>query len=301
MSKYFVIILYVIFAANLLFADRVINRIIAVVNGEVITSYDLKKEMKNFSLYAQNPASVSDPKFFLQKLIDEILLKEEAERLKITVSDKEVEKRIDAIKKQQNLSDDKFKKLLEVNGITLEELKDRIRTNIKITRLLKLMVYDKVIVTPDEIKQYYIAHKNQYNPSKKIALKIIIMKDKDKLFRLKKRIIAGDISFENAAKKFSIGPGASRGGELGVISWDDLKDEFKENLKDLKEGDISPVFELNGVYAILFVEKILAPQHISLDKVKDQIRNILYQRKVGKMFEKYITGLRKKAVVELKI
>ena len=254
LTLFLIFVLVFMLLTKLIYADKVINRIIAVVNGEIITSYDLDKEVKNFRFYSEQSSQTYkqiDPRFLLQKLIDEILLKEEANRLKINVSDEEVNKRIELIKQRQNLSDEEFKKLLEKNNMTLDELRDKIRTSIKISRLLNLMVYDKIIITSDEIKQYYESHKELYNTSKKVRLKIIVTDDKNKLMDLRDKIERGLISFEDAAKKCSIGPGSEEGGDLGMLKWDDLRPEFKKNLKGLKEKEISNVFSVDGQYVIL--------------------------------------------------
>ncbi len=284
-------------------AEKVINRIVAVVNGEIITSYDLKKEMKSFQLYSQSDSQFVniDPRMFLQKLIDEILLKEEAERLKIKVSDEEVNKKIELIKEQQNLTEEEFRKFLKMNHMTLNELKEKIKTNIMIRRLLDIMVYDKIIVTPKEIKEYYEVHKDLYNSPKKVRLRIIVLKDKDKLEKIREKIEKGLISFEQAAQKYSIGPGADQGGDLGVIKWDDLRPEFRENLEGLKEGEMTKVFSLGGQYMILLVEKIYPESHKSLKEVEGEIKRKIYEIKAEKMLERYLTKLRKKAIMEIKI
>ncbi len=307
LKKFKVVFFFVLFLLLISFnsrAEKVINRIVAVVNGEIITSYDLKKEMRSFQLYSQSDSKFVnniDPRMFLQKLIDEILLKEEAERLKIKVSDEEVNKRIELIKEQQNLTEEEFRKFLKMNHMTLSELKEKIRTSMMITRLLNIMVYDKVIVTPKEIREYYEIYKNLYNSPKKVKLRIIVLKDRDRLEKIREKIKKGLISFDQAAREFSIGPGADQGGELGVIKWDDLRPEFRENLKGLKEGDITKVFSIGGQYMILLVEKIYPGTHKSLKEVEEEIKRKIYEKKAEEMLKRYLAKLRKKAIMEIKI
>jgi peptidyl-prolyl cis-trans isomerase SurA len=287
---------------------KIVNRIVAVVNGEVITLHELQQRV-NSNLPGQdnnlrNADQAREDRMrqrVLQSMINDQLLEQEAERLELEVSDVEVEQQVKQIRQKRDLSKQKFRDLLQKNGLTLQEYKQRLREEIKKSRLLNSMVRQKVVVSQEEIESYYRKHKDEYRTPKCYHLRLILMQDRDELSRVRSRIDSGQLGFAEAAKKYSRGPGAPDGGDLGMCPHKDLRSEWKQAVQDLQAGEMSEIFSLQGHYALLYVESTQSGGVTPLSKVRDKIREKLYQEKLQARFKDYIDQLRSKAVVDVRL
>jgi peptidyl-prolyl cis-trans isomerase SurA len=234
-------------------------------------------------------------------MVNDLLLKQEAERFEISVSDVEVENRIDQIRQQRDLSQEDFEKLLDRQGMTLVEYKDRIREDIKKNRVLSSMVRQKVVVTEQEMQEYYQNNLDAYTKPKSVHLRLLLLQDRRELRTLRDRIRSGELSFPQAAREHSQGPGADQGGDLGRMDWADLAKNWKEALKNVTAHETSDIFPLQGQFALLYVEKIHSGGTRPLEEVRDQIRDRIYARKLEDRYQEYIQSLRSKAVVDVRL
>lgn len=286
---------------------KTVNRIVAVVNGEIITMYDLQKEMGNPLLQRQNQqlqsrqGSAAQKKKVLTSMVNHELFEQEAKRLEITVSDVEVENQIDQIMKERDLSKQELEESLEQSGMTMKGFKEKLRQDIKINRLLSSMVRQKVVVSDEEIKAFYEKHKEQYVTPKRLHIRIILHSSQQKLRALKQRIEQGEISFAEAARKHSRGPGAEQGGDLGLVNWKDLGSTWKEQIEPLNPGDLSRVFSTQGNAALLKLESLQSSSSQQLSKVRDEIRQKIFSKKLKQRYQEYVQELRSKAVVEVRL
>ena len=283
-----------------------VDRIVAVVNGDIITLYELNQEVQS-ALATMEADSINQAQIesirpkVLQSMVNDILLKQEAERFEISVSDTEVDNRIDQVRQQRNLSQEDFQRLLDKQGMTLTEYKERIREEIKKNRVLSSMVRQKVVVTEKEMQDYYQANQSSFTESKRVHLRLMLVEDKQQLMDLRQRIRAGDISFPQAAQEYSKGPGADQGGDLGRMKWKDLRQNWKEALRNVGPGEMSGIFSLQGQYALLYVQDMTSGVSRSLDEVRDQIRDTIYAQKLEDRYQEYMQSLRAKAVVDVRL
>jgi len=287
-------------------AATMVDRIVAVVNGEIITLYELNQEVQS-TLATMKSDSISQEQVegirsrVLQSMVNDVLLKQEAERFEISVSDVEVENRIDQIRQQRNLSQEEFEKLLDRQGMMLAEYKDRISEDIKKNRVLSSMVRQKVVVTEQEMQEYYQNHLDSYTKPRSVHLRLLLLQDRQKLLALRDRIRSGEMTFSQAASEHSQGPGADQGGDLGRMDWADLAKNWKEALKDISADEMSDIFPLQGHFALLYVEKIFSGGTRPLEEVRDQIRDRIYARKLEDRYQEYIQSLRSKAVLDVRL
>ena len=289
--------------------EEIIDRIVAIVNGEVITLFELNEQVKPYLERfkgkelgtAEKKAIWELKKQVLDQMINDILLRQEAEKYKIEVSDMEIENFIRQFKQRNNLTEEQFLNQLKLQGLTREDYKREIRNNILKHRLIAAMVKRKVVVTQEEIEKYYQEHKQDFTKEKKVYLKLILVPTREEAKQIRDKIVSGKMSFEEAARKFSRGPGAKSGGDIGLIDWKNLAKEWKRAIKDLKEGEISVVFSLNNHGAILKVEKLQSGEPKPLKEVEDEIRNIIYQPRLEQRFKEYMRTLREKAIIDVRL
>lgn len=315
-------------------ATEVLDRIVAVVNGEMITLSELNKNLELVLANKEISGGVDSQdadvqqmrRQVLNKMINDILLEKEAERYQIEVSDNDVQDYLDRFMQQNNLSTQEFVGYLNQQGMTLEEYKSTIKKNLVRDRLITAMVRRKVLVTDEEIQQYYDAHKYELASGVTATLgaepggqqlSLIVFDDAKKAQAVRQQILGGDISFEQAARQNSVGPAADQGGDLGRINIPDLVPEMQAVARNLPAGQVSEPFTLSGKTAIIKLTSVsdagsssqatgqaagqAAGQAPPLDQVRDQIRAILEEPKMEEVFSEYTQRLRDKAVIDIKL
>ena len=218
-------------AASLLSAQPVfavpVSRIAAVVNGDMITVRELDKALQSELIAqkldpAKNPQMAAEVrKAVLDKMINDKILLQEAEKEKIDVSDADVDSALDRIIKDSQLSRDVFFKQLEKEGVTEKVFRDRLYVQLVSQRLMSRNVVSKVVVTEDEINDYY--RKNMAGVASgraRVAMLIYpVDVDADKWAA---DIASGKVSFRDAVRAVSIGPNPQDGGDLGFMNLSDM-------------------------------------------------------------------------------
>lgn len=297
-----------------------INRTVAVVNGEMITSYDLSTaaapEMLRAKLDPKKPANREAieqlERKVLESMINDIVVVQEAERLKVSVSDGEVDAELGRFRTASKLDEESFKKELARQGYTPETFKAQVRRNLLKSRLLSTMVGRKVVVTKDEIAQYYAANKGSIpvagsgGEGGSVRIAVIVYPPNANAASWAGRIRSGKVTFEQAAREVSIGPNPDKGGDLGTMNVSDLAPALLEHLAGLKEGQVSSLFTLEGVQAqVRLIAKGASEQAYSsddsLEALTPQIERILREPKLQERYAEYMDQLRKRAVVDIRL
>ncbi|MCF8038202.1 MAG: SurA N-terminal domain-containing protein [Desulfohalobiaceae bacterium] len=286
----------------------IVDRIVAVVNGEIITQVEFEEYLKLYGRFnagdEQDLETAENDKLrrrVMDQMINELLVVQEADRFEMQVSDADVEAYIQRYKKDKQLSDSEFLEELQQQGIDPQEFKSQITRDIKKNRVINSMIRQKVVVTEDELREFYEKHKDRFKKPRQVHLRLLVVKDRKLLVRLRQAIVNDSLSFAQAARKHSTGPGAEQGGDMGVLNWKDLGSGWKEVLSGLEEKEVSEIFDLRGQYAILYPETITQGGTASFEQVKDSLRETVYSQKLNTRFQEYISGLRDKAVLDIKL
>ena len=286
----------------------VVDRILAVVNGEVITQYEFEEYLKLSSRFNKDiPSSLDmmdNEELMLQildQMINEILVEQEAQRFEIEVGALEIEDYIQRYKENNDLDDTAFRKQLKQQNLTLEDFKEKISRDIKKNQVINSMIRQKVVVTEEEEREYYQSHQEQFKQPGQVHLRLLVVSSRELLKELRQKIVNGSVSFAEAAREHSIGPGAEQGGDMGVLEWDDLGQVWKQALSGLEAQQTSRIFELRGHFALLYPESITEANTVPFPQAQEAIRKRLYAQKLNNRFREYITQLRAKAVLDIKL
>lgn len=164
------------------------------------------------------------------------------------------------------------------------------KSNLLISEMLERKFSGKIIVTEAEIKDYYSTNVDDFTTETVEASHILVKTREDAEEVL--ALINRGRNFNDLATEYSFGPGAEKGGFLGVITRGQMMPEFEEALFSLEdEGDISPIIETEFGYHIIRLDK---PKTITVkpyDEVKETIREILSDQKEKELFESFIRDL----------
>jgi len=296
---------------------EIYNRVVAIVNADVVTLYELNTrmaEMTGTTLEALKRKSESQyletRKKILEMLIEEKIAREKIKELKIKVPQKEVDATIERVKADNDLTQEGLVAALKEQGQSYDQYRKMLKKELERRRLVNYEVTSKIIIREEEIKEYYEAHQAEFSTKGKVHLAMIFLKQEDPADREESRALkveAGKIiekikageDFGKLARQFSNGPGAKEGGDLGVFKISELNPEMVATIKDLSSGEVGvPIVGPNGIQIIKVVEKDKGGEK-SFDQVKNSIRSTLYRKKVDQAYSAWIKNLREKAYVKI--
>ncbi len=282
-------------------AAQMVDRIVAVVNGEIITFQDLQRQIRLITGQTPDPATAEKlaPQV-LDGMIDDIVLRQEAARLQIEVSDSEVENEIRQFKARRRLSDEDFERSLRLQGMTIEQFKERSREDIVKHKMLGYMVRRKVVVTQEEIDAYMEKNRSELTTERIVAVQILALVDEDRANTLFASLRDGEIGFDEAVQRFSIGPKADNG-VMSDVRWRELAEPWRDGLRDLKVGDTSKPFLVQDKWVILKLLERRDGARQEEAAVAEEVREAILRPKLEERFKEYMNGLRAKAIIQKKL
>lgn len=298
---------------------EVVDRIVAVVNDDIITLFELNLSFKPYEEKIRKLGYSTDKEHqmlfkvredMLNRLIYQKLQDQEVERLKIKIDEPEIDQTIERIKEENFYTDEDLRLTLANEGLTMEEYRGRIKEQILRTRLVNIKVKSKIVITNEDIKFYYENHQDKYGGKKKYHLYNIVIKaplfaderEKDKIKARMDEILtelkAGK-SFENMAQTYSESFLGAEGGDLGLFRLDKLSPQLRNTIKDMKAGEFTPVLDTDQGFQIFLVKEIVQTSGKPLEDVSHEIGEILFNEIVEKKFQSWLEDLRKQSVIKI--
>jgi len=280
-------------------AAEVLDKIVAVVNDDVITLYEfntafepyLKNIEKTYPGQDKEQFIRQTREAFLQRMIDNILIEQEAKKTGVsaTVKDEDVMNVLQDMLDRQKISMQDFLKKIAREGGSLDSVKKDIRSQLIRMRILRREVKEKVIVKEEEIGAYYNKHRSEYEGKESVRIKQLMLpfpenadknakeKVKHEAEALRTRILKGE-PFDLLVARYSKGPAFS-----------------------LPVGEVSPVIVSEmGVYIIQVVDKRGAGLK-PIAAVREEIRAKIEDEKLESKFEEWIASVRSKSHIEIKL
>ena len=221
----------------------------------------------------------------LENLIGLEVIKQDAKKNKITVSDEEVSQELENMKKMYG-GEEGLKKVLEANKMDMDELKEYMSTNLLMRKYQEKMLKD-LEPTEEEMKAYYEKHKDEF---KTAEASHILVETKEEAEAVKKELDGG-VDFAKLAKEKSKDTqSAENGGSLGAFGPGQMVKEFDEKVFSMKPGEISEPVKTQFGFHIIKLDKI----NDSFDASKDAVKEAMIKER----FQEHNEKLRKKAKVK---
>lgn len=311
MGKYLSFLLAFLFLGCQISYGAQVNKVAAVVNGQVITMFDLQKEaIPDFIKAKISPndrgRSAEIDKILratLDKMIMDILIAQEAVRLKATVSKSEVDNSLTRFMKDRKMSKKQLEEQLARQNMTVDSFRRDLEKSLLRQKVMMREVGRKVVVTPAEIKEYYEANKDKLFNREGLHMGVLVYAPNVNAASIASQISSGKLSFAQACAKYSIAPNRDKMGDTGPIEWDRLNPEWDGRLNNMRPGDVTDLFTLQGRKAqvCLFRPGGGVEKQLTLEEATPQIDAILRQPKAKGRFEDYSRQLRQKAVIDIRL
>ncbi|WP_028324310.1 peptidylprolyl isomerase [Desulfatirhabdium butyrativorans] len=290
------------------------NAKVALVNGKPILRSELDGILNNMKgPQAMGGAAAEAPTKEMQdQALDHAItlavLKQECAKQHIETTDAEVDERIQQIKK--NFPSDKdFDAMLQKINLTQQKLKENLKTDLTIRKLIDKEVGSKVAVSDEEIKSYYDSHPDQFKHAEQVRASHILVKvgpndtpeqkaeAHKKIEEIQKKLQGGE-DFATLAKEQSDCPSKAKGGDLGFFDKNAMVKPFSDAAFALKPGETSGIVETQFGYHIIKQTDKKPEGTQTFDEVKEDIARHLKQTKMQAEVKTYIDGLKKNAKIE---
>lgn len=239
--------------------------IVAIVNGNIITSLDLDDQVKMAILSSGMKDSAELRREILKSMITEEikwgLLKKFAGKVD-WVSENDIEDSFASIAKRNNMSSESFSKLLVSKGINLKAFKHSIRVNLSWIEYVKAKYGKNVNITERELvatldgikenkkKESFLVSRMFFPVTDSSSVKAV----KDRAYTIN-HMLAQNARFGELARKFSKSPDARNGGDLGWIYEGQLSREEYSALESMKVGESRVVQNSRGFYVLQLRDK----------------------------------------------
>jgi peptidyl-prolyl cis-trans isomerase SurA len=319
--------------------DTVVEEIIARVNNHIITRSDYLRSEEQVKNEQQHGSDIpgeraSAEKDVLRDLIDQQLLLDKGDELGVN-ADTDLVKRLDEIRKQMNLKNmEEVEKAAQAQGVSYEEFKQNLRNGIITQQVIQREVGSHITISAEETKKFYDQHKSEMEQPEQVRLSEILVSTvpkEDKADTSKpehekdspeakaaadaadakrvadaeakaNQLLAGlkkGAKFEDVAKKFSDGPTATQGGDLGYFKRGALAKELEDLTFGMKKDDISNVVRTKQGFVILKVTEHMQAGIPPMKDMEGKIQDAIYMKKLQPALREYLTKLREDAYIDV--
>ena len=291
--------------SGLSYATEVIDRIVAIVNDDIITLSDFNKYI--VSLPKQTVEINKDQA--LNDLVEQMILTQEAAKLGITVTDAEIDRSIENVKGRLDMSDEQMNEMLTKQNLTTEQFRNQWRLQILSGKLVSTLVKGRIAVTDEEIKDLYKQYYGEIENADEVEIAHILIsfdasEEQQALQKANKvaELAKSGSNFSKLVSEYSDDTfSKDKEGVLGYFKKGELVSELEDVVSVTEVGKTSgPVKTISGFHIIKVLDRNTLDEN-SVDQYREQLRQEIYKQKVTEELEKYIDGIRENAYIEIKL
>lgn len=247
----------------------------------------------------------------LERLIEQRLIEDVVRRAQLSATEAEVTAAIESIARENGLTLAQMSQSIASHGLTLEEYRAKIKSEIERNKVLGSMVRSRVNIEEDEIRALY---KQKYGDQRQsgsevhlrhllIAVAAERMRDRNAACAIasdvREQIVSGEVSFEQAASRVS-DVNAERGGDLGWVHAEELAGWMAPAIQDLSDGQVSEVIPMSFGCNLLMVVERRDFQPVTYEQAKPALEQQLFAQKMEKEYLLWIDKLREQVYIERK-
>jgi parvulin-like peptidyl-prolyl isomerase len=248
----------------------------------------------------------------LEKLIEEKLIDQEAKRSGIKAAAKEVDGAIDEIKQRNSATQEDLEKALARDGLTLGAFKKEIEKKMIRTKLVQWAVKVEPNVGEKELRDFYLKNADRYRTEESyrpghILLKVPkeatpeeVREIRAKCQKVQAKIRAGE-DFGELAILYSEDISSKDRGDLGVFRKGELLPAFEKEALRLKVGEVSEVFRTDFGFHIIKLLDRKGGDPLPFEEMKEKVRQDYLEREFEKGLKQFLTTLRERSIIDIKL
>lgn len=298
-------------------AAEVVEGIAVRVGDRIITRSQYERRMQDALADARQlpPAEAATAKELIRtnltnELISELLIRDRADRLNLTVTDAEVKDAIGRLKEQYGIqTDEQFESSLKSSGLTRPEMEARLRETLITNKVFSRELRSRAELSDPELRARYNREKEQYRlPERAHLREIVVLKPEapgqvaeaqQRAAELAEAARKPGADFASIASTMSESATREKGGDLGEVAKGDLVADLDTAVFSAPAGTILGPLETKSAWHIIRVEQRLPSEVPGFDTVKDRLRKDATEETFQRDYKVYIENLRKDAYIEI--
>ena len=278
------------------------DKILAVVNNEIITQRDLEGfvSFMRMQLSSEYKGKALEDKLnsmredMIEKLIEDKLILQSAKKEGIQVDQQRLQSQLERIKSKHN-SETEFYTALKMQGLTQADIEKRIQQQILVYDMVDLKIKSEISVAPQEVTSFYNERKAEFIQPESRLVRSVSTQNLTTAKMAHAALNKKQESFEAVAKRFNL-----KINNHGLVAKGQFKQEIEEAIFQTKLKENSELVKFEGEYYIFHVGEITAEEPLDLSEVSDEIYNYLYEKKMQNSLKKWLNELKEKSYIEVK-
>jgi parvulin-like peptidyl-prolyl isomerase len=312
--------LFILFCGLISPGEAVVDRVVAIVNQEIITFSEVEKMSRSLQVEIQTEDRLERRervqeifRKVLEKLIEEKLIDQEAKKSGIKVTSKEVEGAIEEVRRRHAVDEGDFEKLLAAEGMTLEAFKKEIEKQILRTKLINWAVKVEPTAGEKELRDFYQKHIDRYRVNESYRISHILFsipKDASleqgrEIWKRSQKVlerIKGGEDFGEMALRYSEDPSSRKDrGDMGYFKKGELLPALEREAVRLRVGEVSGVIRTEFGFHIIKLLDRKGDEPPPFEEVKEKVHADYYAGEIEKAYFQFLSKLKEKSVIEIKL
>lgn len=300
-------------------SEAVVDRIVAVVNQEIITLSEVEKWAGPFQEEIQTKDRLERRervhevyRKVVEKLIEEKLIDQEVKRSGVKVTSKEIEGALEEVKRRNAATQEDLEKALANEGLTLEAYKKEIEKRLQRMKLINWAVKVESKAEERELRDFYQKNIDQYRSNESYRpSQILFLVPKEvtpeEIQEIRKKCqkvfekVKGGEDFGEMALLYSEDISAKDRGDLGYFKRGELLPELEKEALRLQVGEVSGIIRTNLGFHIIKLLDRKGGTPLPFEEVKEKVKADYYDKEMEKAFQQFLGTLKEKSVIEIKL
>ncbi len=300
-------------------SQAVVDRVVAVVNQEIITLSEVEKWVNPVKegIAAENRLEKQERmqalcREVLEKLIEEKLVDQEVKKVGVKVSSKEIEATVEELKRRNHATQEELEKALAAEGLTIEAYRKQIEKNLQRQRLIQRSVKVEAKAEEKEFREFYQKNVSRYRTNEtyrpgqilfvipKEATPEEILEIRKKCQGVLEKVKKGE-DFGEMALLYSEDTSNKDRGDLGYFRKGELLPVFEREALRLKVGEVSGIIRTEFGFHIVKLLDRKGVDPLPFEEVIERVKADYYDGEMEKAYRQYLSTLKDKAVIEIKL
>lgn len=308
----------ILLAATAAGAAELIEAVVVRVGDRIVTRSQYEKRLRDvFNEIEQTtpPAEVAARKERVRKelvddLIDELLIKDRADRIGVSVTAAEISDAIARLKQQYNItSDEQFNASLQQSGMTRADMELRLRDTLITNKVFARELRNRAELDDRELRERYNREKDQYRLPERARLReIVIVKPENpsdvdaarqRAVEAATKARAAGANFATLAGELSEAATKEKGGELGEVVRGELLPNLDASVFNATAGSVVGPIETRSGWHVVLVEQRLPSEVPAFETIKERLRKDASEETFQRDLKAYLENLRKDAFIQI--
>jgi peptidyl-prolyl cis-trans isomerase C len=226
---------------------------------------------------------------FLLQLVEEMIILRRADELNLDISSQELDQAVRDF--QKDYPEEGFEYLFLKQAVSPEAWKQRLKKRLLVEKVLHKELLKDVSVTPQEVKDYYDKHWEEWSRGEEVRVRQILLPTEDQAKNILERLKNGD-DFATLARLHSVAPEAQNGGDMGFLARGHLPVSLEKPIFELERGAVSPVVKTSYGFHIFQVIEKRETDKPNIEESIERIKQGIQKEKLGAAYGQWLAKLR---------